>query len=191
MLQAAGELFVRDGYGATTLQDVARTANVAVQTIYFTFGNKRSLLKELVDVTIAGDDESVVTMDRPWFREALEKETAQEHLRAHITGTRNILDRVSLLMEMVTVASATDPEVAELWPGNDPRYTVQRAAAEALMAKPGACPEMSVEQAADVMYGLLSTELYLLFVRDRGWMPERWEEWAFKTLKFHLCEDEK
>ncbi|MGW2223100.1 TetR family transcriptional regulator, partial [Nonomuraea sp. NPDC001684] len=31
----------------------AEKAGVAVQTIYFVFGNKRALLKELVDVTIA------------------------------------------------------------------------------------------------------------------------------------------
>src|SRR6266545_2689016 len=76
MLQAAGELFAEHGYGATTLQEVAARAGVAVQTIYFTFGNKRTLLKELVDVTIAGDVEPVATMERPWFREALAATTA-------------------------------------------------------------------------------------------------------------------
>ena len=62
ILEAAYELFVEQGYGATTLQDVATRAGVAVQTIYFAFGNKPSLLKELVDVTIAGDDEPISTM---------------------------------------------------------------------------------------------------------------------------------
>ena len=34
ILDAAGELFVRDGYGATALQDIATKAGCAVQTIY-------------------------------------------------------------------------------------------------------------------------------------------------------------
>jgi len=87
ILRAALELFVRDGYGATNLQDIAAEAGVAVQTIYFVFGNKRTLLKELVDVTIAGDDEPVATMDRPWYTEALAAGTAQDMLRAYVVGT--------------------------------------------------------------------------------------------------------
>ncbi|WP_431682597.1 TetR/AcrR family transcriptional regulator [Kitasatospora sp. KL5] len=190
MLDAARGLFTEQGYGATTLQHVADRAGVAVQTIYFTFGNKRSLLKELVDVTVAGDDEPVATMDRPWFRDALAAPTAEEHLRAHVGGTRAILDRMAAIDEMVCVACATDPEVAALWPKeNDPRLTVQAAAAAALAGKPGARPGVPAERAADLLYGLLSTEVYLLFVRDRGWTPDAWEQWAFETLRSQLCED--
>src|SRR3954454_21499481 len=76
MLEAARDLFVERGYGATALQEIADRAGVAVQTIYFTFGNKRALLKELAAVSIAGDDEPIATMDRQWFREVLAAETA-------------------------------------------------------------------------------------------------------------------
>ncbi len=56
---------------------------------------------------------------------------------------------------------ASDPEVAGLWPQSvDPRYVVQQRAAKALAGKPGARAEVSVEKAADLLYGLLSPELY-------------------------------
>ncbi|MEV0050664.1 helix-turn-helix domain-containing protein [Saccharopolyspora shandongensis] len=188
MLQAAGELFVERGYGATPLQDIADRAGVAVQTIYFTFRNKRNLLKEVVDTAIAGDDEPVATMDRPWFREALGAETAEAQLRAHVAGTRLIMERVAAITEVLRIAAATEPEVTELWPqGPDPRYTVQAAAAAALVTKPGARADVSAEQAADVLFGLLSPELYLLVVRDRGWKPEQWEQWVFELLRAQLC----
>src|SRR3569833_4731801 len=92
MLEAARELFVRNGYGATTLKEIADRAGVAVQTIYFVFGNKRVLLKELVDVAIAGDLEPVATMDREWFQEVLAAPTAGSHLRLLVRGTRGILE---------------------------------------------------------------------------------------------------
>jgi AcrR family transcriptional regulator len=188
MLRAARELFVEHGYGATTLQDVADRAAVAVQTIYFTFGNKRSLLKELVDVTIAGDDEPVATMDRQWFRDAMAAGTAEAHLRMHVAGTRAVLDRIAPITNMVVAAAGADPEIARLWPqDSDPRFTVQSTAAGALMAKPGARADVSPEHAADLLYGVLSTELYLLFVGERGWSPERWEQWALATLRSQLC----
>ncbi|MFI6990500.1 TetR/AcrR family transcriptional regulator [Nonomuraea wenchangensis] len=190
MLAAALELFVQDGYGATNLQDVAARAGVAVQTIYFVFGNKRALLKELVDVTIAGDDEPVATMDRPWYVEALAAGTAQDMLRAYVTGGTSVLERVAPIGKMLDGAVASDPEVAALWPHDvNPRHVVQQRAAQALVGKPGARPEMTVEEAADLLYGLLSPELYLLFVRERGWPRERWERWTLQTLHAQLCSD--
>ncbi|WP_256370632.1 hypothetical protein [Micromonospora sp. KC723] len=41
------------------------------------------------------------------------------------------------------------------------------AAAEALVAKPGAQAGITAE--ADILLALLSPGLYLLFVRERGW----------------------
>jgi AcrR family transcriptional regulator len=188
MLAAARELLIEQGYGATAMQDIADRAGVAVQTLYFTFGNKRSLLKELVDVSIAGDQEPVATMDRPWFRDVLATGTAAAQLRAHVHGSRQVLDRVAEITEVLRTAAKTDPEIAELWPqGPDPRFTVLSAAAKALVAKPGVREGLSAQHAADVLFGLISPELYLLLVRDRGWTPDQWEQWTYDTLRSQLC----
>jgi AcrR family transcriptional regulator len=188
ILRAAYELFVDQGYGATTLQGIAERAGVAVQTIYFTFGNKPSLLKELVDVTIAGDDEPIPTMQRAWYRDALAADTAEAHLRAHVRGTCEVLARVAPIMDVLQAAGAQDPSLASLWQQDtDPRLEVQAAAARSLMAKTGARADLTVEHAADLLYGLLSPQLYLLFVRDRGWTPDRWEQWMYDTLHAQLC----
>lgn len=188
MLGAARELLIEQGYGATAMQDIADRAGVAVQTLYFTFGTKRALLKELVDSSIAGDQEPVATMDRPWFRDALAAATADAQLRAHVHGSGQVLDRVAEITEVLRAAAKTDPEIAEFWPRDpDPRLTVLSAAAKALVAKPGARAGVSAEHATDVLFGLISPELYLLLVRDRGWTPGQWEQWTFDTLRTQLC----
>ncbi|MEV0074433.1 helix-turn-helix domain-containing protein [Amycolatopsis sp. NPDC050768] len=188
MLDAARDLFLERGYGATALQEVADRAGVAVQTIYFTFGTKRVLLKELADVAIAGDQEPVATMDRPWFCDALAAETAADQLRLHVRGTRGILDRVAPILEMLRAAALADPQIAALWDGEaDPRFTVHAAAARSLVTKPGIRAGSDAGYVADVLFGLLSPELYLVLVRDRGWSPESWERWAFDTLSGQLC----
>ncbi|MGH8879803.1 MAG: TetR/AcrR family transcriptional regulator [Stackebrandtia sp.] len=188
ILRAAHELFVAHGYGVTALQDVADHAGVAVQTIYFTFGNKRSLLKEVVDVAIAGDEEPVATMDRGWFREALAAETATEQLGIHIAGTQRILERVAPITKVLAAAAAMDPEISAIWPqAVDPRYTVQLAAAKKLVLKPDARDELTAEQAADLLYGLLSPELYLVFTAGRDWSADKWTQWATGALRVQLC----
>jgi AcrR family transcriptional regulator len=190
VIEAARELFVAQGYGATSLQEVADQAGVAVQTVYFVFHNKRTLFKDVVDTSIAGDTEPVATMEREWFRAACAEPTAAGQLRTHVHGTREILGRVAPIMPLIAAAAATDPEIAAQWPDSaDPRYTVQYAAAEALAGKPDTRPGLSTEMAADLLFGLLSPQLYLIFVRDRDWSPDTWEEWARTTLTSQLCAD--
>jgi AcrR family transcriptional regulator len=187
ILEAARDLFVERGYGATALQDIADLAGYAVQTIYFTFGNKRTVLKELGDFTIAGDDEPVPTMERAWFRAAVGAETAAEQLQQMVHGARGILERFAPLAEVMRTAATIEPEISGLWNHDaDPRYTVYATAARALVAKPGVRTGLSAEEAADVLFALLSPELYLIVVRDRGWPPERWAEWALQLLRTQL-----
>ncbi|WP_431987298.1 TetR/AcrR family transcriptional regulator [Streptomyces griseoflavus] len=187
IIDAAGALFVEQGYGATRLQEIADRAGVAVQTIYFVFRTKPSLLKELVDVAIAGDDDPVPTLDRPWFTEVTSAPTAASALAALIPGTRATLERVAAITEMVRAAAATDPEIRDLWPDRtDPRYTVLATAAKALTRKPGAHPTLSTDEAADILYAVLSPELFLVLTRDRAWPPAKWERWAHDTLSSQL-----
>lgn len=188
IIDAARDLFIERGYGATPLQDIADRAGVAVQTIYFIFGNKRTLLKALVDVTIAGDDEPVSTRDQPWFHDVMAADSADAQLRAHVRGTCEVLKRVAPLVHMVDTAAATDADVAALWPeGERPGYEVHDAAAKALVAKPGVVAGLSAERAADILFALLSTEIFLLLVHVRGWSPDQWEAWTYEVLRAQLC----
>ncbi|MFI7123900.1 TetR/AcrR family transcriptional regulator [Amycolatopsis sp. NPDC049868] len=183
IITAATELFLADGYGATTLQQVADRAGVAVQTIYFTFRNKPTLLKELVDVAIAGDDGPLATMERPWFARVMDAPDAREALTALVTGSRAVLERVAAVSDMVRTATAAHPELRELWPDQeDPRHAVHVAAAKALMGKPGAATGLTVDRAADVLYALLSPEMFLILTRDRAWPLDVWERWVEDTL---------
>ena len=78
---AACELFVRQGYATTTMQQIAAGADVAWQTVYSVFGNKAAILSEIFDVTVAGDDEPVEMKDRPFVREIAAAPGARVRLR--------------------------------------------------------------------------------------------------------------
>jgi hypothetical protein len=43
------------------------------------------------------------------------------------------------------------------------------------------------EAAADPLFFLLSPQLYLLSDQDRGWTPDRWEDWTTATLIAQIC----
>jgi hypothetical protein len=39
-----------------------------------------------------------------------------------------------------------------------------------------------VERAADIIFTLISLEVYHLLTAERGWSPADWEQWAGDTL---------
>src|SRR4029453_18878612 len=65
IIDAATRLFLVRGYVTSTIEDVAEEAGVAVQTVYYVFGNKPQLLGAVLDPAIAGAVERVPTVGRP------------------------------------------------------------------------------------------------------------------------------
>src|SRR5205807_3701510 len=60
ILDAAAELFVRQGYGTTSIRRIAEAAEVAPDTVYATFGTKARLLTAILDIRLAPGGESIV-----------------------------------------------------------------------------------------------------------------------------------
>ncbi|OEJ29781.1 hypothetical protein AR457_29480 [Streptomyces agglomeratus] len=187
MLDTAMRLFVEHGYGATTIESIAREAGVAVQTIYFSFGSKQRILKELIDVHIAGDEDPVPTLERPQVVEALAAENPREQLRLQVRLTRLVFERVGPLLEVLRNAATTSGDGAELWEANKrQRLIVQRRFVESLAGKHALPDGLAVERAVDISYVLLGPELYHLLVSERGWTPEEWEQWVYDSHCHHL-----
>lgn len=189
MLAAARGLFVERGYQATTMQAIAAEAGVAVQTLYFTFATKRAILKELVDVEVAGDTEPIATLDRPWVAQAIAAPPA-ELLRCLVEATAQIHARVAPVLEVVRSAARVDPDIAELWRTNiAQRHTVLTTFAGALAAKTDLRAGINAARAADIALAVLAPETYHLLVEERGWTAHAWTEWASDALVRQLLPD--
>ena len=179
---AATELFGTQGYVDTTMVGIAQAAGVAVQTLYLRHGSKAAILSAALDVAIAGDTEAESIMVRGWFAAALDEPDAAAALSTFTQGVRSICDRTHRLYEVIRSAAA-DPEVAEVLEKNRrERISGIRTLTEAFAAKPGFDPAVPVERAADLLYALGTEDSYLLFVVDRGWTADAWEQWVFTTL---------
>jgi AcrR family transcriptional regulator len=68
VLAAAHELFVEQGYGATTVDQIAARAGVSKPTVFTAVGGKQTVLSAVRDVALAGDDEQIAVSDRPAAR---------------------------------------------------------------------------------------------------------------------------
>jgi AcrR family transcriptional regulator len=193
ILDASMRLFTGSGYGMTTIEAVAQEAGVAVQTVYFTFGNKLQILKELIDLHVAGDEDPVPTLERPAILGALSAPDPREQIRLLAQVSRGIQERVAPVLDVLRAAAVTNSEAAQLWQVNkEQRRTVQRHFVETLARRERAGDdverERGQERLIDICYALLSPELYHLLVVERGWSPEQWEEWTYGNLCQNLLD---
>jgi AcrR family transcriptional regulator len=183
IIDAGLDLFLRQGYAVTTLEQIAGQAGVAVQTVYFHFGNKRTVLKEIVDVVVVGDDEPVALLDRPWMQHFRAEPDARRALTIWIHNGRAIFARIAPIMRIVRDAAGADPDMTAQWDVNQQqRFTAHHTLAQQLADRHGLRRGLSVAKAADIIFALLSIDVYLLLTVERGWTPAQWERWITGTL---------
>lgn len=189
ILLAGTELFVRDGYLQTTMADIAARADVAVRTVYLSFGSKVAVLIEALDVAIVGDDEPVPVMERAWFRRSMAEPDAAAALAVFVDGAGGVIDRVYPLYAATRDGSA-DPELADVLARNKQgRLATHTRVAHELAAKAGADPGVPVQHAAEIIYTLMSQETYGLLVVENGWSVPAWTRWVYQHLRSELLTD--
>ncbi|HEX4983406.1 MAG TPA: helix-turn-helix domain-containing protein [Ilumatobacteraceae bacterium] len=181
-VQRRRSLDVDHGYLATTIEAVADLAGVAVQTIYYVFGTKRNMLAAVLDASVAGDVEPVAVLERPWVDALGTEQDAAAAVRHLVEAGVAVVARASPIYEVVRRA-ASDPDVGALLDDNRRRRrTDQRRLIEILSNAGHLRPELDVDTAADVFYGLLNEEVFQLFTVDCGWDVERFQRWATSLM---------
>ena len=183
VLDAARSLFIEAGYVATSIAAIADRADVSPETIYASFGNKRAILSELVDISIAGDAAAPPVMDQDWVQEMRDEPDPHRRLRILAGRGRAILERRSDLDEVVRGAASADPDIARLQEtSKSQRRAGQRELLRIVAGPTGLRRGLDLEHAADILYAIGSPETYRLLTRDRGWTGARFEDWYADTL---------
>jgi AcrR family transcriptional regulator len=163
------------------MESVAARAGVSAQTVYNQFGTKCELLAAVLDRAIAGDAAPVAVIERSWFAAGDAEPAADAIARFAAAGTA-ILARVAPVYDVIRSASAL-PEVRRLLDDNrrrrraDQRHLIGALAATGLLR-----PDLDAEHAADVVYGLVNEDVYLLLTVDCGWSRKRYATWLAATL---------
>ena len=183
VLEAAEALFIGRGYVATTIEAIATQARISPETVYATFGTKRSLLAELVDRSISGDN-AVPVREQAWVRAMREEPVARRRLRILASNGRAILERRAALDDVVRGAASADPEIMTLWErGKAERLAGQRLLLRLVLGESDLRAGLDLEAAGDILYAIGSPETYRLLVIDRGWSGADFEAWYAETLE--------
>ncbi|MDN4035642.1 TetR/AcrR family transcriptional regulator [Massilia sp. YIM B02443] len=117
LIEAAGMLFLKNGYTKVSLEAIARQARVAVRTIYVKFGGKAGLLRAVLASRRERlfDERAMETDSRP-LRVVIDEFAAGFHAL--------LCSHEAMAMQRVVIAeAATNPELAEAFYEGGPRLT--------------------------------------------------------------------
>ena len=187
MIDSARALFLERGYQATTIDAISELSDVPAPTIYRLFSSKLGILKAVLDVSIAGDDQAVAMLDRPNVRALLASDDPKQQLAGFAGLVRDVMDRAGSVHRILADAARSDHEAAALLADiARQRDGGQRHIAQALARMGALRAGLGERDAADVIHALASPEVYGLLVLDRGWTAERYESWLTSLLADQL-----
>jgi AcrR family transcriptional regulator len=180
ILDAALALFGDRGYAATPMTAIAEHAGVALDTVYSSAGRKPELVRLLIETAISGRSQAVPAEDRDYVQAIVAAHDAETKISIYAAAMRAIAGRLAPVLSILQQAAPAEPELAALWreisdrrAANMLRFVTDLAAVAPLRVEPG--------EAADIVWATNAPELYQLLIRQRGWTPERYEQFLADT----------
>jgi AcrR family transcriptional regulator len=178
IVDAARALILERGYRATTIAAIADKAVVNTDSVYALVGRKPMVLRELIEQALSGTDHEVAAEDRAHIQAVRAETDPAKKLAMYARAVRNTQQRMAPLFLALRDASSTEPEAQQVWHEiSDRRAANMRKLARELRKAGGLRPGLSIEQAADIVWAMNSSELFVLLTIERGWSLTRYERW--------------
>lgn len=172
---AARRLMAERGWTATTIEAIAAEAGVATPTVYAAFGNKRAIL--------AGMRESMLR-DSQIPELMAQADADPDAARRLELWARLIRRQMETSYDVIAIhreAARSDPEAAAAYRVVlDSRQKAFARFIEGL--RHGLAPGIDKRTATDLLWAFSNEELWRELVEERGWSPDRFEQWLGRTL---------
>ena len=187
ILDAASELFARDGYARTTIKAIAADAGVAADTIYAAFGSKPRVLTALIDLRLAPAGEGNV-MERPEALAIRDESDQAKQVAMFARDIAGVTVRVRPMYEIMRTASAVEPEMGDVFREMETyRKRNMRTVADRIVANGPL--RVSADRAAEIMWALASPDMARALCGEQGWTTDEFGEWLTDTLTRTLLPD--
>ena len=180
VLEAAARLFAVRGFESATIAAIAAEAGVSPETVYAAFRNKRTLLGELIRAAVRGSDSSPVPL-QAGPRAVAAATDQRDQLRLFAADISSRLERVGPLVEVLSTAARSEPELAALLAKIHGERLENLRTFVAALAANGPL-RLEPDAALDTVWALASPDLHRLLTRTRGWTREQYCDWLAESL---------
>lgn len=193
ILEEARTLFVTEGYAATPVSLIAERSGVSTDTVYAAVGPKPAVFRELVELALSGTEEVVPGPDRDYAVRMRAEPDAVGKLAIYAEAVTAIQLRLAPLFVALRHAASADDQLAALWSEISQRRARNMRMLTADLAATGRLrPDLTHDEAADVIWATNSAEFFSQLVHERGWSPERFQTWLLDAwVRLLLASDEQ
>ncbi len=184
ILDAARRLLVSGTYSSVTMEDVAREAGVAYQTVYAIFGSKLRLAQSLVEIGFPHVADALKLFDEIGL-----SDDPELGLRTAARVSRLIYELCADLLRFMRESG--DPGLLARYREREEQrlMTMIQHRVPALLERSGRLRAgISASEAVAVLWTLSGPDQFTKLVFDRGWTPARYEEWLGDALVNTLLE---
>jgi AcrR family transcriptional regulator len=180
---AARQLFAEQGYAATSLADIARSADVSVATLYASVGAKAPIGLALVPFV----NEEV---DMPALDAAQEAATTgPELIRAIAHLVRQLNERAGDLIRTSTAMALVEPDLAAvLSTARNYHRERQRVNNQRHIPLGALRKDLDPATAAANLSTMTAYEVFMLYIEQEGWTFDQAEAWLVESLGRLLLE---
>ena len=190
IVDAGAKLFVEQGFGRTTVDEIAAAAGVSRKTVFASVGGKAEIIKLAIDWAAVGDDEPVALAQRPIIQQAMELTEPDQIIRTWASIASQIAKRMSSLSWALISAAGTDPQAQAVLENNQAqRLAGARMFVNHLAAQGGLRDGLSIDEAVDIVWAYNDPILFYRLVEQRHWSVKRYEDWLYRTMQWHLGPD--
>src|SRR5438477_448720 len=181
IVEATRQLLGRDGYAGMTVEAIARRAEVSAPSVYAIFKSKTGILVGLLDQSAFGAGYEKVV------RQALSASDPEARLRFSARIARQIHDAQSATFDLLRGAGVVAPELAKLEQQREGvRYERQETMINLLRDAGRLRPGLDHGTARDIFWMFTGRDVYRMLVRERGWSPQKYQDWLADTLVHSL-----
>ena len=174
VLNVARDLFASRGYAATSVTDIARGAEVSVDTLYASVGRKPQLLLAVHDMELNAGGSPVDADERAYVLRIRRASTGAEKIATYAEALGDVLPRTVPLLVALREAGLTDPECGEVYRAiGERRAANMRRFAADLRSTGDVRDDLDDEAIADVVWSMTGPDFYAL-MSSRGRSPQQY-----------------
>jgi len=186
IVAAAAQRFLAHGYAGTTMRMVALDADVALATVELAFRTKARLLKAVIDVAIAGDDEQVPMLDRTWASRAESIAAPADFIAAFAQVLAASAERAAGLAAAALEAARADEDIAAVAAQLRSQREVMAAwLVDGVMRRSALRGGTNRAAAVDTVWTLMDPVIFCRLTSDRHWTTSQFEHWFTDSVR-HL-----
>jgi AcrR family transcriptional regulator len=160
------------------MRGIAAAARVSIPTVELLFGTKAQLLHVVIDVAIAGDDEPVPVLSRPWAIEAESTQDPGDFLSAVAQVIGEAQTRSAGVLLVAYEAARSDPDIQILIADRESqRQGTASWIVDGVTARLPLRPGLDRADAIDIVWMLMDAVVFSRLTRHRGWSLDRYASW--------------